>query len=103
MISSSSKKLDNGQSTKPFQPLSKAVEAKIHGSLMDYVYKQIAAGLISSVLCATAILIGVLHTSNNTLLFAWYIILVLVNTIRYIQARIYQKQTLSEHAKRTWG
>lgn len=85
------------------QLLPKPVDAKIYGSLVDYVYGQIAAGLFSTVFCASVILIGLFQTEHKKILYAWYITLVLISVIRLILARIYHSRELTEHDQRFWG
>lgn len=97
------KKRFNSQNEKPFQLLSKETETKIYGSLVDYVHKQITAGLISTIFCASVILIGLFHTVHRGILFFWYITLISLTLIRFILAHVYQTLKLTDHDKRLWG
>ena len=97
------KKVSDTYNETPFRVLPKEVETKIYGSLVDYVHKQITAGLISTVFCASVILIGLFDTADKVVLFFWYTTLISLTVIRFILAHVYQAQKLTDHDKQLWG
>lgn len=69
------------------------VEKKLHNQLVDYVYKQGPMGMISSLICATIIFIGVYGLIEKALLFSWYSAFIIVTCARYILVKCYEART----------
>jgi diguanylate cyclase (GGDEF)-like protein len=83
--------------TNPFTPLSTIkketlgadIQEKIKIELVSRLYKQGNIGLLASLLCASVVFAGLLHSSDQYVLIGWYLAFGLITIARFLAIRAY--------------
>lgn len=83
-------------------PMPVEMEKKVCNALVAYVYEQLPAGLISSLICSTVILIGFFNIVPRAWLFAWYGFSIVVLSFRYLTVKLYNHNLLQDKNNSKW-
>jgi diguanylate cyclase (GGDEF)-like protein len=82
--------------------ISAEVKQRVDFALVTYMYKQANAGILTSLFCATIIVMGVRHHGNTPLLVCWYAVFVLITLLRFVLVSEYLCHTHNEKNYLLW-
>jgi len=82
--------------------LSPAINRRVHLALVDYQYQHATFTLLSSLFCATLVLIGMMSIEAKHLVYMWYSSFVVITALRWILIISYLQQTHIEKHLQLW-